>query len=201
MKSLLTIALAILGASTALAASPDWSRTLQWPFTGREFSTVPPQGGCVPSHGCFRVENWTDSWVSPGLEGVAGASPGSALVVDASGIVHGVYVGEYGLVGGYNDPQFGRIDAINGDFRPAIAPKEGGVSPRVYVTVDPGVTMVLADRIQFRADAKPRIAYDVGLGRVVEYTPGKGRVVQRCTTYNNVNDRANSPELAAITCR
>lgn len=190
--------LLLLSISSAFAADPNWSRTLQWPFTGREFSLTPPPGGCQISSGCFRVENWTSYWLSPGVEGEPNADPGNALVVDASGVVHGIYVGEYTLAGTYNDMEFGNIPAINGDFRPAIRPKTDNVSPKTYLTVDPGVTVLRADAIQFRADAKPQMAFDVGLGRVVSYTPGHGTVVKRCSTTNDVTDPTDTPWLAAF---
>lgn len=186
--------------SVALAGSPDWRRTMQWPFTGDEFSLVPPPGGCQVSSGCFRVENWTAYWLSPGMVGKAKAQTGSALVVDADGIVYGIYVGEYLWAGTYTDLEFGNIPAINGDFRPAIPPQTDAANPpRTYLTVDPGVITLVADAIQFRPDAKAQIAYDVGLQRVVSYVPGHGTVVKRCSVYNNVTDPTGSPELAAFT--
>ena len=203
MKILSLALMSLLVASVAFAADPNWSRTLQWPFTGDEFSLTPPQGGCVVEAGCFRVVNDTAYWMSPGIDGNARAQPGSALVVDAEGIVYGVYVGEYTLASAqpYVDPDFPKgIPVINGDFRPAIRPQTDPRSPpTTYLTVNPGVTTLTADAIQFRPDAKAQFAFDVGLGRVVNYVPGHGLVVKRCSVYNDVTDPAGSPQLAMFT--
>jgi hypothetical protein len=193
-------AISLCFSDAAMAAEPDWSRTIAWPFLGNEFSTVPPGGGCKVEAGCFRVENWTGYWLSPGLPQVAGAGSGQAPVVDRNGIVMGVYVGEYRQTGWYYDAQLGQIPAIDGSFRPAIGPQGSAYSNRVYLTVDPGVTEITADAIQFRSEGLPMgYAFDTGFQRVVSYLPGTGTIVKRCKVYNDVTKASGSPELAAIT--
>lgn len=197
MAILLTI---LFWAGLSFGADPNWERTLSWPYTGREFSLTPPEGGCQPSSGCFRAENWTPYWASPGIQG--GPGPGNALVLDAAGVVHGVYVGQYAASGVYRDLVLGDMPVIQGDFRPALPPSVGGERPTAYIAPDYGVVNFPTDLIQFRGEGLPEAyAFDARLGRVVLYTPGKGMVVARCPAYNNVWAPNGQPELMAINCR
>lgn len=207
---ILSVLVCLLSLGSASAAEPDFTRTFSWPFTGKEFSLTEPNGDCEVEAGCFRVENRTAYWLSPGIEGEPGADPGNALVVDYRGIVHGVYLGERTVVGRYPDPVYGRIDAVQGDFRPAIKPNIG-TPTKLYLTVDAGVDSLVADAIQFRQEMAlpdefgvvrplpdhPPV-YDLRLQRTVIYTVGTGQVVKQCSTTNDVTDPTDSPEVAGF---
>lgn len=200
MKGFLALLSAFLLIGSAYAAEADFARTFSWPFSGKEFSITEPDGDCQVRAGCFRVENRTGYWLSPGIEGEPGADPGNALVVDHQGFVHGVYLGTHDVVGRYPDPVVGWIDAVQGDFRPAMRPNVG-TPAKYYLTVDPGIDTLVADAIQFREekgvpDHDP--VYDIRLKRTVIYTVGTGKVVKRCSTTNDVTDPTDSPSLAAF---
>lgn len=204
--------LSLVSLVLAAAPTPNWDSNREFPFVGTEFATVEPHGGCTVPHGCFAFENRTGYWLSPGLAGVTGGRPGQAHVVNDEGVVSGVYVGNYGPAYGYplfyddvlgmpvpgiNHPKYGWLPAVDGNFYPAMEPQVTAANPpRTYVTVDPGVTTVLAVQIQFRASGgQTRMVYDVRKRIIVEYTPGKGTVVHSCSIFHDV-EAPYTPQLA-----
>lgn len=198
MANLLISLLLMMGQS--FGGDPNLERTLARPCTANEYCYMQPENKCKVSAGCFRVENWMKNWVSPGIEG--GPAPGNALVIDADGIVHGVYFGQYAPVGVHHDFVLGSMPVIQGDFRPALPPSEGGSRPTVYITPRPGVVNFPMDVFTFEGENLPEAyAYDLWLGRVVLYTPGKVTATRRCDAHNNVWAPNGQPELMAINCR
>ncbi|MFA6018163.1 MAG: hypothetical protein WCT28_00750 [Patescibacteria group bacterium] len=167
-KRFLVVLVALLLAliSTSAFAAPPL-RTLGRPFLSNvDMSVVEIKIG----NGWYRIRNDTDFWIVPGNNG-AGAGPGQARLFDSaeSGVLVGLYLGPIMKVDTWNDYQLGSMDAIDGLFVSAMEPGSSA-----YVTVDPGVTQVLAWSVDFKPErnAVQKMAYDVRLKRVVWFTPG-----------------------------
>lgn len=190
--SLLVLALA---STSALAAAP---RTLGRPLLHNKEMSQVPVGVCSHTRGCYEIQNRT-GWAQVVGNNGPGAAPGSALIVDAanSGIPTGVYLSET-FAGWYDDAILGRLPMINGQFVSVLLPGESA-----YVTVDPGVTEVRTWSLVFEPELNtaPIYAFDVRLGRVVQYSAGVAtRLPGRdCKVTNNPFVETGSPELAWIT--
>ena len=183
----------------------DGSRTFAHIYTEGEFHVAPNANAVGKANMLLsmttRVENWvTTRWISPGIVFSSDTTPGNAFVFGGDGIVQGIYIGIHREVGEYVHPFFGRLKAVDGDFRPAIEPSTGPMSqPGAYVQMPYGVTAIKADTIAFNGEGKPAYrVFDVRKGYVVTITPGTGTIVGKCSTYKDVLNPGGSPELAAI---
>lgn len=194
MKFALSLAL-LLVSTSALAAAP---RTLGRPLLHNKEMSKVPVGTCSHTRGCYEVQNWT-GWAQVVGNTGPGAAPGNALIVDAanSGIPTGVYLSMV-QVGWHDDAILGRMPAIDGQFVSVLLPGESA-----FVTVDPGVTEVRTWSLMFEPELNkaPVTAFDMVLGRVVEYSAGvPTRLPGRdCKVENNPFIETGSPELARIT--
>lgn len=189
------VSLFILVVSTTAFAVPPL-RTLGRPFLhNSEMSLVKFE--CP--RGCYEIRNVTSSWIVPGNNG-PGAAPGQALIFDSatSGVAVGVYLGHTVQTGVWIDTLLGQMPAIDGQFVSALPPRASA-----YVKVDQGVTEMRAWSLDFEPElnAVGRKAYDVRLGRVVEYTPGVAKKIgsRDCELTKNPFVDSSDPHLAMVT--
>lgn len=195
MKFALSLLVLALASTSALAAAP---RTLGRPLLHQELSRVKVNGVCLHTRGCYEIINKT-GWAQAVGFTAPGAAPGQALIMDAanSGIPTGVYLSET-FAGWYDDQLLGRMPRIEGQFVSVLLPGESA-----FVTVDTGVTEVKTWSLVFEPELNtaPILAFDVRLGRVVQYSAGVATRLQGqdCRVTNNPFTETGSPELAWIT--